>query len=294
MTGGRSACAVVLVVGMVVASAGCGGGSARTTTRERTVTTTVTETVTRTETQPPKTVPAVTTRDVSIYLLRGEQLGVGTRRSVESPAIALGAMRALVAGPSAADRRAGLGTAIPSGTTVHGVTITGRVATVDLSKSFESGGGSVSMLDRVAQVVYTLTALDGVDRVAFKIDGKHVRAIGGEGIVVDPSLGRADVEGQVPPNLVESPRPAAPVTSPLQVSGTANVFEAVLFVELRDGAKLVARKRVMASAGTGTRGKFTTRLTWSSASLRAPTLVAYDLSPRDGSRQDVVRIPLAP
>ena len=51
---------------------------------------------------------------------------------------------------------------IPAGTRYLGVEVSGGVATVDLSREFESGGGSLSMISRVAQVVFTVTRIDGI------------------------------------------------------------------------------------------------------------------------------------
>ena len=115
------------------------------------------------------------------------------RRTVSAtPAVARAALSELLAGPAAAEAAAGLTTAIPAGTTLRSVAIAGGTATVDLSRDFESGGGSSSMLTRVAQVVYTVTQFPAVQRVAFRLDGKPVSAIGGEGVVVDPPVTRAD------------------------------------------------------------------------------------------------------
>ena len=59
-----------------------------------------------------------------------------------------------------------LTTAIPAGTALLGVGIADGVATVNLSAEFRA-----SSPQAIAQVVYTLTALDGVTEVAFSIDG---------------------------------------------------------------------------------------------------------------------------
>ena len=157
-------------------------------------------------------------------------------------------------------------------------TTAGNVATVDLSKEFESGGGSLSMLLRVAQVVCTLTQYEGIDHVAFSIDGKPVESIGGEGVIVSPPVGREDFEGQLPPILVESPFALQEVTSPLRIAGSSNVFEATHQINVTDPEGLIiAEKTVTATSGTGTRG------TWS-------VEVPYQTNARGIRRRDRVRL----
>jgi hypothetical protein len=165
------------------------------------------------------------------------------------------------AGPTAAERAAGLATQIPSGTRLLDLAVSGGVATVDLSGTFDDGGGSLSMVLRVAQVVYTLTQFDTIRSVAFRLDGVPVEAIGGEGVVVSPPVDRADFEGAAPQVLLESVWPGAVVSSPVPFAGTANTFEAKVMwrVERPDGTT-VAEGSVDATSGTGTRGTFDARL----------------------------------
>jgi L,D-transpeptidase catalytic domain/Sporulation and spore germination len=68
-----------------------------------------------------------------VYFTKGEQLGTVQRGST-LPA----ALRALVAGPTAAERAKGFRTEMPAGTTLRGVDVRGGVAFVDLSGRFES------------------------------------------------------------------------------------------------------------------------------------------------------------
>lgn len=51
-------------------------------------------------------------------------------------------------------------TAIPKDTRLRSLSINGREIYVDLSQEFAGGGGSSSMIYRVAQVIYTATSLD--------------------------------------------------------------------------------------------------------------------------------------
>lgn len=133
---------------------------------------------------------------VSIYLIRG----VGDHSTLEAvtrhtqgrttAARLRAAMNALLAGPTDAERAAGLLTAIPPGTRLRGVEIRGRVAYVDLSGDVESGGGSSSMLGRLWQIVYTATQFPRVRQVRILIDGQERGALGGEGVLIDRPLAR--------------------------------------------------------------------------------------------------------
>ena len=59
---------------------------------------------------------------------------------------------------------------------------------VDLSQEFARGGGSSSMIYRVAQVLYTVTSLDSKTPVFLSIEGKPLGdryPLGGEGLTLD-------------------------------------------------------------------------------------------------------------
>lgn len=148
-------------------------------------------------TAPPTTAPAPATVPAEVYFVREERVAAATR-DVTPPAVARGAMAELLRGPTAEEEAAGISTSIPAGTEVLGLRILDGVAEVDLSGAFASGGGSLSMLTRVAQVVYTLTGFPTVRSVRFLIDGVRVDSIGGEGVIVDPPLTRADLRDQAP------------------------------------------------------------------------------------------------
>lgn len=241
-------------------------------------------------TESPTTPASLTT--VSVYFLKGEAVQP-VPRTVEGKGVAAGAVTWLLTGPMRSEQAGDLTSAVPAGTKLNSVTIAGGLATVDLSKGFESGGGTLSMRARVAEVVFTLTQFPTVNRVAFELDGTPVTSLGGEGVSLARPQTRADYEDLAPAVLVESPRWGADVRSPLRVTGTANTFEAVFFLELRDPrGKVLVTKRVQASSGTGTRGTFDATLTWSTTDRGEATLKTYVMSPKDGSRQDVTTIPV--
>jgi Sporulation and spore germination/Immunoglobulin-like domain of bacterial spore germination len=268
-----------LVLAYVMVSAGCDGEE-----QGRPPATTGATTTGETTTQ--------STSSVAVYFLRGEKVSPVRRTIAATPAVARAALTELLAGPTETEVGSGLASAIPEGTALRGVSVADGVATVDLEGTFDDGGGGASMPGRVAQVVATLTRFPTVDRVAFRIDGRPVEAIGGEAVVVDPPIGRGAIEEQTPQILVESPLPGDAVTSPIRLRGTANVFEATVSIDVKDETgKVVLRTFTTATSGTGTRGTFDTTLAL--PGREGPvTVVAYEASAEDGRPLHVVEVPL--
>lgn len=281
------AVALAAVAGATTAC-GNGGNTNRpaTTTRPTVPASTATTVVSPTSTMPGEPHP------VRVYFLRGEKVGPVSRTATGS-AVAASALRQLLKGPSAAERAIGLSSTIPAGTTLLGVSIADKTATVDLSKEFATGGGSAAMMARIAQVVFTLTQFTTVEAVQFKMDGRAVTTLGGEGLVLDRPQRRADWEDLTPAILLETPLPFASVSSPLQLSGTANTFEAVFHVTVRDGGgKVVYDKSSMATSGTGTRGTFDVTATLSSPKSGVGSVRVFEESAKDGEPIHVVTIPV--
>ena len=150
-------------------------------------------------TGPVETTPQPTpeTSTFAVYLLRDGVIAPVRRTVASTPAVARASLEALMTGPTGAEESDGLVTRDPRGTTLLDVSVADGVATVDLSGTFDDGGGSASMLGRVAQVVATLTQFPTIERVAFRLDGEPVETIGGEGVVVDPPIGRTRDRGAV-------------------------------------------------------------------------------------------------
>ena len=235
---------------------------------------------------------SVRTRTAAVYFLHGEHVSAAPR-TVAAPATATGAVRALLAGPNRYERAHGRSTAIPSGTALRSLTLRRHIATVDLSGRYDDGGGSLSMRARLAQVVFTATRFSGVHKVAFEIDGKPVTSFGGEGIVLNGPVGRADFEDLSPAVLVESPMTGQSVHSPVRIWGTANTFEAVFRLRITDAAgRTAADVRVTATSGTGTRGTFDVTVPYRAVRGGAGLLTAYYLSPKDGRAVTVDTVPL--
>jgi hypothetical protein len=241
-------------------------------------------------TAPSSSRPAATS-PVRVYFARTEKVATAGRE-VEPPALARGALLALLEGPDEVEAGIGMGSEIPDGTRLRGVNISDGAATVDLSDEFQQGGGSSSMQLRVAQVVFTLTQFDTVESVSIRIDGVDVTAIGGEGVPAT-DLDRADFPDQTPLILVESPVPGERVTSPVTISGIANTFEAnVQYAIVGPDDLPIADGFTTATAGTGTWGDFSVSAPFTATAGTPATVRAFESSARDGQPVNVYDVPV--
>jgi spore germination protein GerM len=258
---------VAALLGFSAASCGAGEGAESagpvpseptdlgTTSGATTATTVDGETGETTETVPPPAGKATVTYQV--WFTEGETLHVVKRTERATPRVGTAALEALFEGPESFEAESGVGTAVPQGTQLLGLMIDDGIASVDLTSEFESGGGSLSMTMRLAQVVCTLDQFPSVDGVLFKLDGEPVDVFSGEGIVIDHPVGCNDYEDVLPVILVTSPTAGERVDSPVRVQGTANVFEAnVTVLILDENDEEIARTFTTATCGSGCRGDF--------------------------------------
>src|SRR6187551_1036274 len=229
-----------------------------------------------------------------VWFTRGESLFMVRRDEPSTPRIATAAVQSLLAGPSPREQAAAVGSQIPAGTQLLGLTIEDGVANVDLTSEFESGGGSASMNMRIAQVVYTLTQFPTVKGVLFQLDGQRVDVLGGEGVIVDQPVTRKDYRSLLPGILVTSPQIGEKVGNPVTVSGTANVFEANVTVEIVDASgKVLGHTFTTATCGTGCRGTFSVEVPYEvSSATRALIIVHDDDAAGTGTPPHEVRIPV--
>ena len=188
---------------------------------------------------------------------------------------------------------------IYEGTQLLGVEVAGGIATVDLSAEFlganRDENPSVWMIRHgLAQIVFTLTRFPEIDAVRFLVEGEPSLALGDQGLSIPNPATRADFADLLPPIMIESPVYwASSGDNPLLVEGTADVFEAVVSLELldQDGAVLW-EGTTMATCGTGCRGDFAVEIPYEVAESQLGTLVAWETSMKDGSRTNVRQHPV--
>jgi spore germination protein GerM len=217
------------------------------------------------------------------------------REIPKTQAVGAAAMAELIKGPNDAElgARPAMYTTIPDGTRFLGLTIDAGVATVNLSKEFASGGGSASVLGRLAQVVYTLTQFPTVKAVSFELDGEPVSTFSGEGVVLDKPVGRSDYTDQLPAIFVDRPAWGGVLGNPARLVGVANVFEARFQVRILDGAgRALAAAPVTASCGTGCWGTFDVTIKYSVDKPGWGTLHVFEPSAKDGSQTNLTEYPV--
>jgi spore germination protein GerM len=94
-----------------------------------------------------------------------------------------------------------LTSAIPAGTRLLNLQITTNKVHVNLSREFNQGGGSRSMIYRVGQVLYTVTSLKPEARVFFAVEGQPLddnHPLGGEGLMLRYPMTRQDFQRDFP------------------------------------------------------------------------------------------------
>ena len=196
---------------------------------------------------------------LKVYFYRGNALVPVTVRVPHTEAVATAAVSALLAGPPH-----GYESAIPTGVSLESVAISNGTATVHLSSTELSHAG-------LGQIVYTLasfptiTSVDGATRDDF-----------------------ADLTSNAAIFVAEPLRDST-VPAPVHASGTADVFEGTLAVDVWSGGKLLRTQTIQATSGTGTRG------TWS-ASIDLPPgpakLEFYEPSAENGSHLHTAEVDL--
>jgi Immunoglobulin-like domain of bacterial spore germination/Sporulation and spore germination len=198
---------------------------------------------------------------LQVWLERGGRLWLTTRTVARTPGVASAAVRQLFAGPNAAETAAAIGSAVPAGSRLRGIATSGRTATIDVSRAFAAAGGRASVRTRLAQLTFTATRFATIDRVRLEVAGRIVHAIAG--VPVPQPAAAASFYRLLPAILVSRPAIGARIPATVTVAGSADVFEAVVHVRIRNAhGRLISATHVLATCGTGCRGTYTATLTY--------------------------------
>lgn len=134
---------------------------------------------------------------VPIYLVEEGSI-TSVTRDLPPPRDAASVLESLLEGTTEPEERTGLRTSIPAETMLLGVEMDGRTAHIDLSRDFAAVGGDEEVL-AVAQIVLTVTDVDGVDDVLFYLEGIPTDVPLPNGALADRPLGRAEYTSLVSP-----------------------------------------------------------------------------------------------
>ena len=139
--------------------------------------------------------PPAQPEQVKVFFVKGEQFAPRTRAVPSGKAAATVAVEALLAGPTAAERAAGVDTALPARTTLGSLSVRAGTATVNLSRArTASTAFDVSQRPaRAAQIVYTLTAIPTVERVLIKVNGLDRATFVGSKLALKGPLDKHDL-----------------------------------------------------------------------------------------------------
>ncbi len=173
------------------------------------------------------------------------------------------------------------------------VSLSGSVATLELPIEFEAGGGTSSMIGRLAQLVFTATQFPDIDSVILTRNSVPIEVFSGEGIVLDGPQTRADYLGTDQLIYVDTPAIGSVVGSPFTISGHANTFEATVEWELTrlDGTPITGGFTT-ATCGNGCWGDFSIDVEYVLEEDTEGFVNVFETSAEDGRRQHVLRYPV--
>ncbi|HEX6300556.1 MAG TPA: GerMN domain-containing protein [Acidimicrobiia bacterium] len=134
---------------------------------------------------------------VSMYLVREASL-VNVTRDLPAPPTLEIVFDSLFGPVTEPEQRSGLRTAIPRATEILAVDDDGATLQVNLSREFAAVGGDEEVL-AVAQIVMTVTRIEGIELVAFKLEGVPTDVPVANGALSDDPVGAEDYASLIAP-----------------------------------------------------------------------------------------------
>lgn len=138
------------------------------------------------------------TEQIYVYLLTtdksGNQFLKPVTRNLPSKEDKLSfAIEQLISGPTNAEKNNGFYSEIPETTVINSISATEDKVIIDLSNSFQLGGGSDSTYSRMRQLIKTVL-INSNKQTYLYLDGKPAEVIGGEGISITQPLSEKSLD----------------------------------------------------------------------------------------------------
>jgi predicted small secreted protein len=186
---------------------------------------------------------------------------------------------------------------LPQATKINSINIKDGLATVDFSRDvLRANVGASGEAMGIQSIVNTLTEFPEIKKVSFTVEGKTDEQTmdwwGHVGLYGQPFS--RDLSTVYEPAIwVTSPVPGQKVTFPVEVTGSARVFEAAVSIRLVDDSGIIiAEGFTTATEGAPGRGDFKHQLAFSAASPGKGALEVFWTSPKDGEILDKVSVPV--
>lgn len=115
---------------------------------------------------------------------------VPVTRTIKGKASLEKAIGELIKGPSSSERSKGILSAVPSNIRLRGVAIKNGVAEIDFTDAIERNAAGSILMNRLDQIIYTATELEGIHGVIIKINGRRKQTFGSDGLSIGGPLHR--------------------------------------------------------------------------------------------------------
>lgn len=121
----------------------------------------------------------------------GRIIPVPAVREIKSSEELAAALKETIKGPSSAEEKKGFVSALPKNVKVRKAVIKTDIADIDLSKEFADGIQGDAVAARVNQIFYTAVQFPGVKGIIIRINGKPVKTLGPDGLVLSWPMKKA-------------------------------------------------------------------------------------------------------
>lgn len=235
---------------------------------------------------PPSGTPAATVANVPIYYLGATKAGPMLYREYHRIPVGDGstaakikaALAQMLDGRTAYD--SDYSSQWPASAAVRGVTVSGGVATVDLSGATVNAKEPVGNRAAVQQLIWTATAFTGGTGVKLLFDGAPRTTLWGT-VNVAGTLHRAAADTTLAPVWVIDPQAKSVSGTSVTVHLAGIVFEGTIQLRIRNSSGTVIKQQtVQLTVGAPAQGTATVHLTLAPGSY---TVEAYEVSLKDSS-----------